>query len=314
MGFRQPLTASTPRLLVSVSQDPSDHPSDKSNADQPLPPWMDLDFLDRLNALNSRQIDRTDRRMPTDATSATIIESLTSFAHEVRTPLATMHATLEVLSDGHPIDHEDVQQLVRRLQRGVRWISELVENLSALSDAYSDAPFERTPTDVRDWIEQAITLIQPIADQRNQSILLACPHPSPVVDGDAFRLRQMMVNLLTNACRYGAWADTIAISVVPSDATVLIRVSDHGMGILARERDQIFEWRVRGTQTGRQHVQGQGLGLHIVREIVAQHEGSIEVESAVGQGSAFSIRLPGTRAANPFILHPMKFQESEASG
>jgi signal transduction histidine kinase len=320
MGLHQWFDGTGPQLLISSSDDdtPSQPPAEMPKSDQPLPPWLDVSFLNRLDALNAPPQMRSDRSPRTFAgTETSVAESIAAFAHEVRTPLSTIYATLELLSDDTPPD-DDLQQLVGRLQRGVTWITELVEGLSNWSEAANGThdgamPLVMEPTSVRDWIERAIALVQPIADHRKQSILFACPRPVPVVCGDQFQLGQVIVNLLTNACRYGAWADTIAVSVIAGNGFVTIRVSDHGMGVLPEERDRIFERLVRGTQTGEHHIHGQGLGLHIVRGIVERHGGTIGVESTVGQGSTFSVRLPAMQALRPLILRHAVIEESEVA-
>lgn len=311
MGLHQLFDDTTPHLILSPVEAPTSQHLDVLNPDLPRPPWLDINFLDRLDALNHTDHHNVTGHQLASEIGASVAESISCFAHEVRTPLATVHATLEVLSDDRPIDPADMRQLIGRLQRGVMWITELVNNLSATAGSLDDdLPLEIAPTNVRDWIEQAISLVQPIADRREQSILLACPRPAPVVRGDAFRLGQVMVNLLTNACRYGAWADTIAVSVMADREFVSIRVSDHGMGVLPDERERIFERLVRGTQTGECYVHGQGLGLHIVREIIERHQGTISVDSVPGQGSTFCVRLPEYRPAWPIVLRHTGIEES----
>jgi two-component system phosphate regulon sensor histidine kinase PhoR len=263
-----------------------------------------MSFAGQLDRLSPSMNDR----------EAVKAEWLSAFAHEIRTPLATLHATLELLDDDLQHDPEELRQFVARLQRGVRWITQLVDNLPSQPDIVDD--FEKredVPAAVQDWIEQAITLVQPIAERRCQTILFACPRPSPVVCGDPFRLGQVMVNLLTNACRYGEWEDTIAVSVIAHSTKVTIRVSDHGIGILPEERDRIFEPLVRGTQTSTNHVAGQGLGLHIVRKIVESHNGTIDVESTVGKGSTFSVHLPIMRRFSPVVLRHTIMQGNEVT-
>lgn len=305
MGLHNLFDGAAPQVFIPAVEDTDSQPPPPSHPDSAIPPWLDLGFLDRLEALNSMSIEAQDERIqPAPANHHTPqAEWLSTFAHEIRTPLSTLQATLELLDDGAPHDPEDLQQFVARLQRGVRWITELVNNLPTQPGV--DDNFEKreeVPAAVQDWVEQAIALVQPIADRRHQTILFACPRPSPVVCGDPIRLGQVMVNLLTNACRYGAWEDTIAVSVIAHRTRVTIRVSDHGMGILPDEIDRIFEPRVRGTQTSTHHVAGQGLGLHIVRRIVESHSGTIDVESTVGQGSTFSIHLPVMRPFSPIVL------------
>jgi signal transduction histidine kinase len=316
MGLHQWFDGTTTHVSIPPLADGRWQPEAESlDVDRPLPPWLDISFLNRLDALNDRPLPTGERARPADANADAILsESIASFAHEVRTPLATIQATLEILSDDLPLDSGDLRPLVERLQRGTTWIAKLVENLASSPEHQEDtAPLKMEPTSVRDWIESAIALVQPIADRRNQTILLACPRPSPVVCGDPFRLGQVIVNLLTNACRYGAWADTIAVSVSVSHRSVSIRVSDHGIGILPEERDRIFERLVRGTQVSGNHVRGQGLGLHIVREIVERHGGTIGVESTIGQGSTFTVRLPAMSALRPLILRHTVIEEGTVS-
>ena len=322
MGLHQWSDGTSPHLLIPFDEEiASQPPPAPPEHNRPLPPWLDVNFLTRLDTLNG--LPDSDTGRPTRTSSGideSICESIAAFVHDVRTPLATIHATLELLNDGTPLDSDDLQQLVGRLQRGVTWITELVDGLSSWSETYDraadgDIPVEMQPAsvNVRGWIEQAIALVQPIAEGREQSILLACPRPAPVVSGDQFRLEQVMINLLTNACHYGAWGDTIAVSVIADHRFVTVRVSDHGVGILPEERNRIFERRVRGTQTGERHVNGQGLGLHIARGIVERHGGTIEVESTVGHGSTFSIRLPAVRAIRPLMLRRAACEESDVS-
>lgn len=317
MGLHQWFDGTLPHIVIATVDDDiaCQPPPEPPKPERPLPPWLDITFLNRLDALNDLSSSVSDRSQPMVARiDGTISDSIAAFAHEVKTPLATIHATLELLSDDMPLDTSDLQQLIGRLQRGVTWITELVENLSDWSEASDDVmTIEVEPANIRDWIERAIALVQPIADRREQSILFACPRPAPVVCGDRFRLGQVMVNLLTNACRYGASGDTIAVSVIADHELVSIRVSDHGMGILPDERDRIFERLVRGTQTGEHHVHGQGLGLHIVRDIVERHGGTIGVESTVGQGSTFTVQLPAMRTPWPLVLRHTVFEESEVS-
>jgi signal transduction histidine kinase len=208
-----------------------------------------------------------------------------------------MQATLDALSGSTPLDAGDLERFVEQLSRSAIWITDMIDHLSTRA-AVSDGAMalEIEPVNVRDWLEQAIALVQPIAEQRGQSILLASPRPSPVVSGDRFWLRQVMLSLLANACRHGAWADTIAVSVIENDEFVSIRVSDHGVGVLPDERDRILERLVRGTRPSVRQLDGQGLGLRIVRTIVERHAGTMSIDSAAGQGSTFTVRLPATRA------------------
>ncbi|HEX5164379.1 MAG TPA: HAMP domain-containing sensor histidine kinase [Thermomicrobiales bacterium] len=306
-----------PHFLISSSEDATSQLSTTApELNEPLPPWLDIAFLNRLDALNASATAVVGRQAHI-AHDVPISESIATFAHDIRTPLATLHASLEILADGTPPDTCDLQHLAGTMQRGVTWITQLVAELARQSETSHGTgcwgtPVTSGPTEVRDWIEQAIEIVQPLAGTREQAILFSCPQPSPVVEGDHVQFGQVIVNLLTNACRYGSWGDTIAVSVSERLETVTIRVSDHGMGILPDERERIFERRARGTQTGSHLVPGQGLGLYIVRGIVERHGGSVTVESALGQGSTFAVHLPAARPVQPLFLRRAVVREDGA--
>jgi signal transduction histidine kinase len=309
MGTHQWINGNTPRIVdTSIDIDTSSQWG-LTRQQQTQPPWLETSFLNRLEALNALTIAANDHQ---SATTTSLADAIAALTHELRTPLATIQAVLEVLDDPAPIDDDDRQRLRASLQRSIGWILELVDGLATQVDtADGSASLANEPIDVREWIEEAIALVRPIAARREQQILLAVPRPAPLVRGDQFRLRQVIVNLLTNACRYGARADTIAVSVSADDRCVTIRVSDHGIGILPDEIPHIFERRVRGTQVCDHHTDGQGLGLHIAREIVELHAGSISVESSTGRGSTFSVRLPVLRAFKPIMLRRPVVEERE---
>jgi two-component system phosphate regulon sensor histidine kinase PhoR len=102
----------------------------------------------------------------------------------------------------------------------------------------------------------------------------------------------VLVNLLTNAGRYGARADVIDLTVTVERGQVWIRVIDHGEGISADSLERIFERYVRGDGAERAALDGQGLGLHIVRGLVELHGGAVGVESVPGSGATFWFSLP----------------------
>ena len=220
-------------------------------------------------------------------------ELVATIAHELRSPLATLQVTLELLADFADLDPADVKELVGRLQRGVTWMNGLIDNLATWA-AISDGrlALRRETVTVREWIDPAMILSEPILARRGQQVRLSCPAPAPVVSGDTLRLGQVLVNLLTNAGRYGAWADVIDLTVTVEHAHVWIRVTDHGGGIPPDYLERILERYVRGDGAERAALDGQGLGLHIVRRLVELHGGAVGVESVPGAGATFWFSLP----------------------
>lgn len=228
-----------------------------------------------------------------DALAADLLATL---GHELRTPLAALHVSLELLAEFPTLSPEDVSQLVRHLQRGVGWLEGLVENMSACAAVQSSQlPLNRRTIRLLDSIEFALALVQPFLDRKGQRVRLVSPRPSPVVYGDPQRLGQVLVNLLTNASTYGPWGDAIDLVVSGAGDQLEVRVSDHGAGVPEHERKRIFGRYVRGAGSGERasaHVAGLGLGLHIVKTIVELHGGAVGVDAtAQGQGASFWFRL-----------------------
>lgn len=215
-------------------------------------------------------------------------EALAIAEHELRTPLATLYATVEILSEHPAIIGDDLRHLIGRLQNGVHWMNGLLDNLATWSAIRDDQlVLEERPVSVHEWLTATIDIVQPMLERRGQRVRLLCPTPAPLVLGDARRLGQVLANLLTNASRYSAAGDIIEIEVSADNGEVLVRVRDHGPGIPPAERDRIFERCFRGEQAAILAPSGQGLGLHIVRRLVELHGGAIGVESTVNQGTTF---------------------------
>jgi signal transduction histidine kinase len=218
---------------------------------------------------------------------------VSTIAHELRTPLATLHAGLEVLSDYPDLDSADVRQLVSRLQRGVAWLDCLIENLTTWSAIETGhLLLRRGEGSVLGWIDPAIELVQPQLARRGQRVRLVCPSPTPVVSVDSVRLGQVIVNLLVNAGKYGVQDDEIVLTVEPLARGLRIAVTDHGAGIPLAEQGTIFRPHTRGAAAMVAGVAGHGLGLSIVKAIVEAHGGEVGVDSAPGEGTTFWFTVP----------------------
>jgi PAS domain S-box-containing protein len=144
-------------------------------------------------------------------------------------------------------------------------------------------------------------LLREIADTMQQthpshSILVHGALQASLI-GDRDRLGQVFTNLLSNAIKYSPEAHTVEMDLSASSETVTIRVRDRGLGIPREQRDKIFERFYRAAGPQQRAIPGLGMGLYIVAEIVKRHGGTISVDSAVGQGSTFTVTLPMNRDA-----------------
>jgi signal transduction histidine kinase len=228
---------------------------------------------------------------PAPATSA--VQVVSTIAHELRTPLATLHAGLEILSDYPDLESDEVRQLVSRLQRGVAWLDCLIENLTTWSAIETGhLALRRSEGSVLAFVEPAIDLVQPLLARRGQRVRLVCPATPPVAYADNVRLGQVVVNLLVNAGKYGVEGDEVVLAVEATASGVHVSVTDHGAGIPLAEQELIFRPHARGASATASGVMGHGLGLSIVKAIVEAHVGTVGVTSVPGAGASFWFTIP----------------------
>jgi signal transduction histidine kinase len=151
-----------------------------------------------------------------------------------------------------------------------------------------------TALDVMALITEVVSLLRPQIEAKNQQLTINQADPLPRVLGDDERIRQILINLLSNAHKYTPHGGQIVITAQRLDGWVQIAVRDTGIGLSTDEQAQVFNKFFRAHQPVTQEVGGAGLGLAITRLLVELHGGRISVVSAPGQGSTFHFTLPVT--------------------
>lgn len=216
---------------------------------------------------------------------------LATVAHELRNPLASLRLSLDMLvQDYDELEPEDAVRLIRRAQRGARWLQAMTENLTSAACVESGRLDVRLgAVDVRECIESAVLLVHGLLEERGQSVRFTCSAQSTVATADRTRVIQVIANLLTNASRYSVAGDEIEVCVSTVGHLLRIRVTDHGPGISPEDQQLIFGAWVRGQSS---YSGGLGLGLNIVQSLVQQQGGRVGVESTLGQGATFWFTLP----------------------
>jgi signal transduction histidine kinase len=148
----------------------------------------------------------------------------------------------------------------------------------------------------RQAVDLAALARQAVADARltvaRRLLEFRGPDAPVVIVGDSVRLEQVLQNLLDNAMKYSPADGVISVCVEQQDAKAVLTISDQGIGIPEAARTQLFERFYRAGNLDSRRMQGTGIGLSIVSEIVALHGGVVEVDSAEGHGSTFTVRLP----------------------
>lgn len=245
------------------------------------------DALDRLTTTLNEMIGRLEhsfaalRRFTADA------------SHELKTPLAVLRADVERALANDSNRAEQLVALEEALAETTR-MSDLVESLLTLARA-DEGRFEldREPVDLqalaRDVFETATLLAEP----KGIAVEMA-PPPALSVRGDAARLRQLFLNLITNAIKYTSANGEVELSLARTDGSVHFSVRDTGMGIAAADLSHVFDrfWRADHARSRVGERSGFGLGLAISQYIAHAHGGSLTVHSRLGRGSTFTVALP----------------------
>jgi len=222
-------------------------------------------------------------------------EFLAMLAHELRGPLAPIRNSIEIMRQmAVPATGDVVQTLDRQVSHLVRLVDDLLD-VSRISRGRIELRRERL--DIRTIVEHAVEAVRPLCRDFDQSLTVDLPAQPAFVDGDPARLAQVLGNLLSNSSKFTNRGGRISIGVDDASsappASVVVRVRDTGIGIAPEQIARIFDLFMQVDTSLERVSGGLGIGLTLVRSLVAMHGGTVEVRSdGVGQGSEFIVRLP----------------------
>lgn len=223
-------------------------------------------------------------------------EFVADVSHELRTPIAALRAFTELQRDGQ-VDEATRREFLDRSSEQISRLDWMSTNLLDLSRIDAGIfPLDVRPGDLRDPIRSVVEAHAELAEQRGVSLMSEVP-PAPVMlPFDRERIVQLLSNLVGNGLKFTPRGGEVRVTLSDQPEGAVLEVRDSGPGILAAELPHVFERFFRGTNVGDARASGSGLGLAIARSIVEMHGGQIEVASAIGEGSAFTVRLPRAAA------------------
>jgi signal transduction histidine kinase len=229
-------------------------------------------------------------------------EFVLTASHELRSPLTSVQGFAELLMMERdsltPRQVETVEIILDNCRHLVRLLNDLLD--LARSDA-GRLQVRPRPTDLGPLVEEVVRTMRAQTDASGQVLDLRIDPDLPLVNVETDRIRQILVNLVTNAHEYSPERASIQVTARVADNGVEIIVTDNGPGIPPAQLEHIFERFVRGDAGLTQRVGGTGLGLAISKSLVELHGGTITADSVVDRGSSFRIFLPAT---GPAALEP----------
>lgn len=232
-----------------------------------------------------------------DITLSTKLDNLrrdfvSNASHELKTPVAGIKLIAETIENAAD-DPEFVSKLLSKLNKETTNLARLVTDLLSLSKLEElSARFEELA--VNQLVQSCIDTLSQQIEQKQIDLKVDLPEDEIIMNGDHAQIEMMVTNILENAVAYSHDGSVIELSVSVVDEGVSIKVKDKGIGIPSKHMDRIFERFYRVDKARSRNTGGTGLGLSIVKHAVENHNGKIGVDSALGEGSTFTIWLPAS--------------------
>jgi signal transduction histidine kinase len=220
-------------------------------------------------------------------------------SHEIRTPLTSIEGFSQALQDEMVDNEEDRKRYLNIIFEETRRMKRLVSQLLALSRIDAGGwVLHLAPLALSDFISEIGEKYQPLAMEKNVSLLVEKKEDVPTIQTDRDTLEQILQNLVDNAMKFTpAGGEIVLSSSKAQDGAALIRVKDNGQGIPQEELGRVFDRFARVEKSRSKRFGGAGLGLAICRDLVTLLGGRISVQSEPGQGSVFSVELPASPTA-----------------
>ena len=220
---------------------------------------------------------------------------LANISHELKTPL-TIIKGFALTMEGDPEIREDQRHFLETINKEADRLTRLVNELLELSRLKTKkTKMNIVPFNIKEIIEDVVFNMQTKADKFHCTISCDCPNDLPLIPIDPDKIHEVFINLIDNAIKYSQnhkEKPEVKVIVEIDKQELIARVSDNGPGIPQADLDMIFEKFFRSGSSRSQKIEGVGLGLSIVKEIVNAHNGKIYAESKEGQGCTFVIKLP----------------------
>lgn len=220
-------------------------------------------------------------------------EFIANVSHEIKTPIATIRTLAENLNEGWVTGKDKQREYFHLIERESERLTHLVENILDFSRIERAKKIYRMETaSIGDATKKAIERFRLLVDGHGVIIKENIDNDLPLYMLDSEAYEQVLLNLLDNAVKYSRMEKIVEVSARHQNDSIIIEVSDNGIGISKKDIEKIFEKFFRSPIPDGRKIPGSGIGLTLVKEIIEAHSGKIEVESEIGKGSTFKISFP----------------------
>lgn len=217
-----------------------------------------------------------------------------SVSHELKTPLTLIMGAVETLQDGALKNTQEAEHFVDIIKKHADRLHMLISDILILSSLDQDvvnATVKFSEIDLSELIFTSTKIFEYIVKDKKITLNSSCPEGLKM-KGNQVLVEQALINLIDNACKYTNEGGNILVSVKQITENIHISVEDTGIGIAEKDQIKVFERFYRVDKEKSRNLGGTGLGLSIVKQIVKIHNGSISLQSVLGQGSTFTLILP----------------------
>jgi len=222
------------------------------------------------------------------------VEFISVTTHELKTSLTAIIASAELLSDELQLGKKSVPgRLIQSIIRNAHSIDERLSRFPEMAKLLvGDLQLQLEPVEIRQVIHNATARFYPSIRSRSQSLSVELPDSLPLVKADRQYLEEILLTLIANASKFTPERGKIKVGAQQDGESLVVQVSDTGVGIPAEEQERIFQPYYQVNRNGEGKQTGSGLGLAITKSLVELHGGKIWLKSIVGQGSTFTFSLP----------------------
>ncbi len=269
--------------------------------------WTNID--ERKRAEEELAIAKEHAELANRAKSDFIVK----MSHELRTPLNAIIGIAEMLvEEGEEYNYSEQKEPLRRIHRAGKQLLNLINELLDLSKIEAGKiEFFLESFSIIGMVDDVMRTIQPLVQKNANRLIMNCPDDIGQMKADQTRVRQVLMNLLSNACKFTEnGIITLTVNKNATDNCVIFAVSDTGIGIVPDQIERLFEEFTQANATTSSKYGGTGLGLAISRRLCQMMEGDITVDSAVGRGSTFTARLPIKVSSTP-IQQQQEIRQAE---